>query len=89
MAQLPFRSATEPAAAFWAKGISSIELLDCYLGRIEEFNPGLGAVVRLDAGIGLPVLQPNRPATGAQQPVLERALRYPRSHGKTAAIRPR
>ena len=49
MTQLPFRSATELAAAVRAKEISSIELLDCYLGRIEEFNPGLGAVVTLDA----------------------------------------
>ena len=49
MAQLPFRSATELAAAIRAREISSTELLDCYLGRIEEFNPGLGAVVTLDA----------------------------------------
>ena len=48
MAQLPFRSATEQAAAVRAKEISSVELLDCYLSRIEEFNPGLGAVVTLD-----------------------------------------
>jgi amidase len=49
MTQLPFRSATELAAAVRAREISSVELLDCYLGRIEEFNPGLGAVVTLDA----------------------------------------
>ena len=49
MAQLPFRTATELAAALRAKEISSTELLDCYLGRIEELNPGLGAVVTLDA----------------------------------------
>src|SRR5215470_15215847 len=49
MTQLPFRTATELAAALRAKQISSIELLDCYLGRIEELNPGLGAVVTLDA----------------------------------------
>jgi hypothetical protein len=49
MTQLPFKSATELAAAVRAKEISSIELLDCYLDRIEEFNPGLGAVVTLDA----------------------------------------
>ena len=48
MTQLPFRTATELAAALRAKEISSTELLDCYLGRIEEFNPGLGAVVTLD-----------------------------------------
>src|SRR5690348_2049778 len=49
MAQLPFSSATELVAAVRAKEISCIELLDCYLGRIEEFNPALGAVVTLDA----------------------------------------
>ena len=49
MAQLPFSSATELVAAVRAKEISCIELLDCYLGRIEEFNPGLGAVVTVDA----------------------------------------
>jgi amidase len=49
MALLPFRSAVELAAAIRGKQISSTELLECYLHRIEEFNPGLGAVVTLDA----------------------------------------
>jgi len=48
MTQLPFRSATELAAAIRRKEISSVELLECYLHRIEEFNPALGAVVTLD-----------------------------------------
>jgi amidase len=47
--QLPFRSAAELAAAVRAREISSTELLDCYLSRIERLNPGLGAVVTLDA----------------------------------------
>jgi Asp-tRNA(Asn)/Glu-tRNA(Gln) amidotransferase A subunit family amidase len=42
MALLPFRSAVELAAAIRGKQISSTELLECYLHRIEEFNPGLG-----------------------------------------------
>jgi len=49
MTQLPFRSATELAAAVRAREISSTELVDCYLGRIEKLNPGLGAVVTVDA----------------------------------------
>lgn len=49
MTQLPFRSATELAAAVRDKEVSSTELLECYLDRIEELNPGLGAVVTLDA----------------------------------------
>src|SRR5215475_5331242 len=49
MTQLPFRSATELAAAVRGKEVSSAELLECYLDRIEELNPALGAVVTLDA----------------------------------------
>src|SRR5215475_3400879 len=49
MTQLPFRSATELAAAVRGKEVSSAELLECYLDRIEELNPSLGAVVTLDA----------------------------------------
>jgi amidase len=49
MTQLPFRSATELAAAVRAGEVSSTELVECYLSRIEALNPGLGAVVTLDA----------------------------------------
>jgi amidase len=49
MTQLPFRSATELAAAIRRKEISSAELLACYLHRIEEFNPALNAIINLDA----------------------------------------
>src|SRR5262249_24560906 len=49
MTPLPFKSATELAAAIRAGEISSTELLECYLGRIEALNPGLGAVVTVDA----------------------------------------
>src|SRR5438105_4444162 len=48
MTQLPFRSATDLAAAIRRKDISSSELLECYLDRIERLNPGLNAVVTLD-----------------------------------------
>jgi amidase len=49
MTQLPFRSAAALVAAIKGREISSTELLDCYLDRIERFNPGLNAVVTLDA----------------------------------------
>ncbi len=49
MTQLPFRSATELAAAIRGKEISSTELVECYLDRIEALNPGLGAVVTVAA----------------------------------------
>ena len=49
MTQLPFRSATELAAAIRGKEISSTELVKCYLDRIEALNPGLGAVVTVAA----------------------------------------
>ena len=48
MTQLPFRSATDLAAAIRRKDISGSELLECYLDRIERLNPGLNAVVTLD-----------------------------------------
>ena len=49
MTQLPFRSATELVAAIRGKEISSTELAECYLDRIEVVNPGLGAVVTVAA----------------------------------------
>ena len=49
MTQLPFRSATELAAAVRGKEISSTELVECYLDRIQALNPGLGAVVTVAA----------------------------------------
>src|SRR6188472_2984600 len=45
----PFASASELAAAIRSRLISSRELLELYLGRIERFNPALNAIVTLDA----------------------------------------
>jgi amidase len=42
-------SAAELAAAIRSKEVSSAEVLECYLDRIEALNPGLGAVVTVDA----------------------------------------
>ena len=41
-----FKSAVEQIAAMRKGDISSTELLDCYLARVEKFNPGLNAIVQ-------------------------------------------
>ena len=43
------RSAVELAAAIRRKEISSVELLDTHLDRVDRLNPALNAVVTLDA----------------------------------------
>jgi amidase len=48
MPDIAFRSATELIAALEAKEVSSRELLEHYLERIEALNPGLNAVVATD-----------------------------------------
>ena len=46
---LHFRSATELSAAIRRREISSRELLELYLARVDKHNPALNAVVTLDA----------------------------------------
>ncbi|TYB41076.1 amidase [Actinomadura chibensis] len=48
MTDLPFRSAGELAAAVAAKEVSSVELLDLYLARVERFDPRVNAIVARD-----------------------------------------
>ncbi len=48
MSDIAFRSAIELAAAIRAREISSRELLEYYLQRVERFNPTINAVVTLD-----------------------------------------
>ena len=48
---LPFRSATDLTAAIRAKTISSRELLDVYLSRLEAINPAVNAIVTVDAEV--------------------------------------
>ncbi|MBF6598938.1 MAG: amidase [Dehalococcoidia bacterium] len=48
MPDLAFESATNLARMLREKRVSSRELLDLYLGRIERYNPQLNAVVTLD-----------------------------------------
>ena len=44
----PFATASELAAAVARKEVSSVELLDAYLARVEKHNPAINAVVALD-----------------------------------------
>ncbi|MFE3052542.1 amidase [Nocardia sp. NPDC059239] len=48
MTDLAFLSARELAAAIAAKEVSSTELLDHYLSRVEQFNPQVNAIVAWD-----------------------------------------
>ena len=48
MSDLAFRSARDLSAAIRCGDVSSRELLDLYLSRIERLNPSLNAVVTLD-----------------------------------------
>jgi amidase len=49
LTDLHFRSATELAGAIRRREVSSRELLEVYLARVEKLNPALNAVVTLDA----------------------------------------
>ncbi|QXJ25673.1 amidase [Actinomadura graeca] len=48
MTDLTFRSAGELAAAVAAKEVSSVELLDHYLARVERLDPQVNAIVARD-----------------------------------------
>ena len=48
-ADIAFLDATELAERLRSRTISSLDLLDLYLARIEEYDPPLGAVVTVDA----------------------------------------
>ena len=49
MTSLPFRrSASELVSLLSAKKVSSEELLDLYLARIEKYNPKLNAIIAMD-----------------------------------------
>ena len=50
MNDLAFRSAGELATAIAAKEVSSVELLDCYLTRLEQFDPRVNAIVACERG---------------------------------------
>ena len=49
MTELCTRTAAELAGALRRKEVSSLELLDAYLGRIDRLDPAINAVVTLDA----------------------------------------
>jgi amidase len=47
--EIPFRSATELVAALRARQVSSRELLDTYLKRVERLDSEINAIVMIDA----------------------------------------
>ena len=49
MNDLTFKSATELAQLIRSRQIGCLELLDDYLEHVEQFNPGINAIVVLDA----------------------------------------
>jgi len=49
MEELAFRSAVELAALIRRGETSSRELVELHLRRLERFNPGINAVVSVDA----------------------------------------
>jgi amidase len=48
VSDLPFRSARQLAGTIRRKKVGSLELLDLYLARIEQYNPKLNAIVATD-----------------------------------------
>src|SRR5215831_4332111 len=48
MLDVPFRTATQLAAAIRRKKIGCLELLDLYLARVDKHNPALNAIVVMD-----------------------------------------
>src|SRR5947209_709591 len=48
MDQLHYKSATELASLIRRKKISSLELLDHFLARVEKYNPKLNAIIWMD-----------------------------------------
>src|SRR5215471_10674099 len=48
MLDVPFRTATQLAAAIRRKKIGSLELLDLYLARVGKYNPALNAIITTD-----------------------------------------
>src|SRR5262245_32011415 len=47
--EIVFSSTTQLAAAIQAGEVSAVEVLEAHLAQIERYNPGLNAVVTLDA----------------------------------------
>ena len=48
MTELHFETATELVAKIKSKQISALELLEHFLGRVEQYNPALNAIIWMD-----------------------------------------
>ncbi|MFI8436540.1 amidase [Streptomyces sp. NPDC079020] len=80
MTDLTFRSASQLAAAVAAKEVSSVELLDHYLARVEKFGPQVNAVVAQDEeGARTAALEADR--------AVSRGERLGRLHGVPVTIK--
>lgn len=67
MTDLTFRSARQLAAAVAAKEVSSVELLDHYLARVERFGPQVNAIVARDEeGARAAALEADRAVAGGE-----------------------
>ncbi len=80
MTDIAFRAATQLAAAIAAKEISSRELLEHYLKRIEQLNPRINAVVTLD-------VERARQRADAADAALARGHRWGPLHGVPMTIK--
>ncbi|MGW0021733.1 amidase [Rhodococcus sp. NPDC003382] len=75
-----FRSAGELAAAIAAKEVSSVELLDHYLARVDRLNPEVNAIVARDE-------EGARAAAAAADRAVSRAEPLGRLHGVPVTIK--
>jgi len=80
MVDLGLSSATELAAAIKGRELSSLELLDHYLERVEQLNPALNALVTFDLGRA-------REAAGAADARTMAGGKLPPLHGLPCSIK--
>ncbi len=80
MTELYYRSATELAAAIRRREVSSRELLEIYLARVEKHNPALNAVVTLD-------VEPARARAAEADDALARGESWGPLHGLPMTIK--
>jgi len=80
MNELAFKSAIEQVAAIRSGRISSLEMLDLFLERVNRFNPALNAIVRMQA-------EPARIRAKAADDALSRGEWWGPLHGLPVTIK--